>query len=110
MPYKQIGIVAVRTLPANKIKFYIGLARGENVEEDEIIIAKNGVPFNPYFLFGWANGIMKKVEWGEESEQKPVHVVGCTEKPDESHDENYSAHSAPMSDVEKMEKEDKQNG
>lgn len=69
MPYKQIGIVAVRTLPANKIKFYIGLARGENEEKDEIIIAKNGVPFYPFYLLDWANGIMKMVEQEEEDKQ-----------------------------------------
>lgn len=60
--FKQIGIVAVKTLPDNKIKFYIGLAHGENLEKDEMMIAKNGIPFNPFFLFEWANGIMKNVE------------------------------------------------
>lgn len=66
LPYKQIGIVAVKTIPANKVKFYIGLARGENVEEDEKRIAEHGVPFNPYFLFELANGIMEKVEGEKE--------------------------------------------
>lgn len=53
----QIGIVAIKCKPDGKVKFYIGLGRGEDQEEDEQMIADMGVPFYPKGLVKWFMGV-----------------------------------------------------
>lgn len=57
---RQIGIVAMLSGPAKKLKYYIGLSRGEYQEEDEKFIAKWGVPFYPIKLIQWFVTLQKE--------------------------------------------------
>lgn len=44
-PLKVIGIVTVRCLISGNIKKYIGLATGEHMIKDIVLIVTTGVPF-----------------------------------------------------------------
>lgn len=50
---RMIGIVAVQCKVTGKVKFYIGLGQGEDMEQDEEGIHKRGVPFYPAPLLNW---------------------------------------------------------
>lgn len=53
MGIRMIGIIAMRCKISGKMKFYIGLGRGEDEMEDANAVAKMGVPFYPMLLIEW---------------------------------------------------------
>lgn len=53
----QIGIVAVKMVNG-KVKFYIGLGRGDEQKEDEVMVAEMGVPFYPALLLEWMRDVV----------------------------------------------------
>lgn len=61
----MIGIIAMRCKITGKMKFYIGLGRGEDEKEDADRIAEMGVPFYPMGLIAWIS--MLQVERGHEN-------------------------------------------
>lgn len=61
---RTIGIVAVQCEVTGKIKFYIGLGRGENTQQDEQAIYNMGVPFYPSIVGEWLYGIESFVNEG----------------------------------------------
>lgn len=66
---KQIGIVAVRCRVTGKIKFYIGLAKGEDLQKDEEIISRLGVPFYPSPIIDWVISIRMSEKLRKETDK-----------------------------------------
>lgn len=57
----MIGVIAVQCRISKHIKFYIGLASGEDLERDEKTIYRMGVPFYPLYFVSWVQQVMKSV-------------------------------------------------